>query len=427
MLAGNLGALSRESKLVIGVVSGSEFINHTYLVLLPPILGLLAADFEVSLALLGVAIGVMGGATALFQLPFGYVSDHYDRTIGLGLSLGVGAVGTLVTALAPTFEVLVVGQALIGIGVAGHHPSHFPLLSEAVAEEYRARVFSIRGFAGALGFGAPPVVITGVLALPGTTWRHALALLGVVGLAYGLLAVGLFRRYVSPAVTVPDPTDRSTPAADASAVSRVVGEVRALAAMPAVLALAVLTLIMSTASNGFRTYLVVFFTDGYGLSLSAANLTLTAMFVVGAVVILFGGALADRLQPSTVLMGALAVVCLLIATFASMAVPAVVAMAVAVAVGAVQSGSGPARSKLVDRFAPGGGVGQSFAVMTVGMMLGGTIAPPVVGAVIEVAGLRVAFLVLAGIAATALVFTAAIVTRYDDRVHLPRPGGLLGD
>lgn len=422
-----LGDVSRESKLVIGLVSGSEFINHTYIVLLPPILGLLAADFRVSLALLGVALGARGAATAAFQLPFGYVSDHYDRTIGLGLSLGLGSLGALLTAVAPDFRSLLAAQVLIGVGIAGHHPSHFPLLSEAVAESYRARVFSVRGFAGAIGFGVPPLVFTAVLALPGTSWRHGVGLLGLLGLAYGLVAVVLIRRYVSEAVRVPDPADRAEPAFGTSITEKVRAELRSLAASPPVLALGALTFVTAVVTNGFRTFIVVHLTDGYGLPLATANLTLTAVFVVGAVVMLAGGYLADAIPSGTVLLSVYAVVAVLTAVIASLAIPALLAMLVAIVIGGVRSGAAPARNKLVDRFAPGGAIGQSFAVMTIGMMLGGTVAPPVFGYLIEAAGLRVAFLAMAAVMAVGVAFAAVIVARYDDRFSFSRPFALLED
>lgn len=413
MSTGHLGRVSSESKLVIAVVSGSEFINHTYLVLLPPILGLLAGDFGVSLALLGVAIGARGAATAAFQLPFGYVSDRYDRTIGLGLSLGLGGLGALLTAIAPTFGVLVVAQILLGIGVAGHHPSHFPLLSEAVEPEFRGRVFSIRAFAGALGFATPPIVVTAVLALPGTSWRHAVGLMGLAGLAYGLLAIGLFRRYVGRSVTRPDPAEIPERGAGATVADRILTELRGIASMRAVLALGFLTLVSATAVNGFRTYIVVHLTDGYGLALASANLTLTALFVASAILILVGGSLADRLPAGRVLVAVYAGAGLLTALVASLVIPAALAALVVVAVGGVHGIAGPARSKLVDRFAPTGAVGQSFAVMTVGMMLGGTVAPPVFGYLIDTVGLRGAFLTLAGVTFVALVTAYAVTRVYD--------------
>ena len=47
---------ARDAALVVALVSGSHVVNHLYLVLFPPILATLAADFGVGLAALGDAI-----------------------------------------------------------------------------------------------------------------------------------------------------------------------------------------------------------------------------------------------------------------------------------------------------------------------------------------------------------------------------------
>ncbi|MFC4549911.1 MFS transporter, partial [Halorussus sp. GCM10023401] len=196
--------VTRETLLVVALVGGAEFVNHTYLVLFPPILTILADEFHVSLAALGVAMGVQGAANAAFQLPFGYLSDNYDRRLAFGLSLALGTAGVFVVALAPTFAVLVAGQALLGIGVAGHHPAHFPILADATPEHLRARAFSVRGFLGSLGFGAPPVLVTAMVGVSGLTWRHAVGAVGAFGLIYAAVTLATFQRYVSRDVTAPE-------------------------------------------------------------------------------------------------------------------------------------------------------------------------------------------------------------------------------
>lgn len=124
-LAERVGLPSRDAALVVGCISGSQFINHAFLVLLPPILPILSETFNVSIAQLGLALGVQAFVNTTFQLPFGYLADHYDRTIALGLSSILGAAGAIITALAPDFTTLVAGQVVLGVGVAGHHPSHY--------------------------------------------------------------------------------------------------------------------------------------------------------------------------------------------------------------------------------------------------------------------------------------------------------------
>ncbi|WP_416841789.1 MFS transporter [Haloferax sp. DFSO52] len=409
-----LRSVPTETKLVIGLVSGAELVNHMYLVLFPPILGVLASDFEVSLFLLGLAMGAQGVTNTVFQLPFGYLSDNYSRTLTLGLSLGFGTLGVFIVAVAPSYPVLVAGQLLLGLGVAGHHPTHFPLLSEATPPELRGRAFSMRGFAGNIGFAIPPAFITAAIGLGGLSWRHAVGLIGIAGAVYTIVTLFVFVRYVGPGVTRPDRDDTTDTHTTRPLSQRILAELRSLAAAPAILALTFLAFIAAMSGWGVTTYTVILLTDGYGVGLDTANLTLTAMFLAGAVMVLVGGDLADRLEPGPVIVATFAVVGLLVTLFGSLAIPPVFAIVVALLIGGIRSLAGPARSKLTDSFSGRQALGMNFATITVGTMVGGALAPALFGALIDYVAIQVAFFAIAGFTFLALFVTVAIVYSYDE-------------
>jgi MFS family permease len=406
-----LSDVPRETSLVVGLVSGSQFVNHMYLVILPPILGILAEEYQVTLAALGIALGVQGATNTASQLPFGHLADNYDRTVALAASSVLGAVGVGIVALAPTFEWLVLGQAVVGVGVAGHHPTHYPLLSDATPESLRGRAFSVYGFGGSLGFATPPVFITAVIALSGYTWRHAIGALAAVGLVYAVVVVAVVARRVDDDVTRPNTTGTS----DEPIVARIQSEARALAAAPGILLLALLALLTSTAGWGFTSYAVVMLTDGYGVGRGLANLALTGAFVAGAVAILLGGDLSDRVGPGPVMLasyGLLAAFVGVLAVGALGVVPGAAAVGVVLLIGAVRSLAGPARSKLTDDLSSRGSIGRNFAVTTVGIMLGGAVAPPVFGFLIERNGLPVTFLAVAVVAVAGVAVTFVLVSSF---------------
>ena len=425
-LRSELDAVPRETALVVGLVSGSHVVNHLYLVLFPPILATLAADFGVGLAALGVAMGVQAFVNTALQLPYGYLSDNYDRVITLGLCLGLGAIGAGILAVAPTFEVLLAGQAVLGAGVAGHHPAHFPLLSDATSADVRGKAYSAHGFAGNLGFAAPPVVIVGVTALPGATWRHAFGLIAVVGACYGVVACYVLARHVSNEVTRPNPGADDARSETTSRLARVREELRALGQSRPILGLGVVAMLSSTAFWGVSSYLVVFLEDGYGVASGIASLSLTAMFLTGAGLILAGGVLADRFQPGAILAGAYALVGVAVFALASTAAPPLVAVAIGVLAGSLGSLGLPARDKLADLLSSRSDIGRNFAVVTIGIMIGNTVAPPLFGALIETTGYRGTFTLVGGFAVLAALATVAIVARYRGGMRTG-PGAAAGE
>lgn len=382
------GAVDRRTTLVVGLVSGSHFVAHAYLTVLPPVLPTLAAEFDVGLGALGLAIAALWTTNTVFQLPFGWLSDTYSRTGTLAVSLGVATVGIGLTAVAGSYLALVAAQAVVGLGIAANHPAHYPLLSAATPEDRLGRAYSAHAFGGALGFAAGPAVVTGVLALGGT-WRTALLAVAVGGGVYAALAVAVLATRVDRAVRRP-PERESVPGLRAR-LRGATADVAAAATAPGLMTLVALAFVTAVAAWGVRTYVPVLLVDGYGLSRSGANLVLTAMLVVGAGFILVGGDLSDRRTALGVVLAGY----LLLTGLAGLAASALVPTAAVVACvllldGALNLGR-PARSKLADDLSARADLGKSFALVTVGITAGGAVAPPLFGALIERAGVTPAF------------------------------------
>jgi len=411
-LRDSFDSLSRETALVVGLISGSQFFNHAYLVLLPPIFTVLSAEFDTTIAVLGTVMGAQALANTVVHLPFGYLADNYDRTIALGLSSVFGGVGALATAFATTVPELFLAQVVLGLGIGGHHPSHYPLLTDATDEDARGRAFGIYNFGGSLGFATPPVFITAVIALQGYSWRHAVGAIGAVGLLYAVVSTAVIRWRVSGDVTEPNvkAATEGKPLAE-----RLRAELRGIVASPGILALAALALFSSTANWGVTSYAVVFLTsDVYGASLGLANLTLTGIYVVGAGAILVGGYLTDRSGGGPVLVASFVSFTVLVALIAAGVVPALGAVALFLLLGATRSMAGPARDHLTGELAAGGTTAKSFAVVSVGIMLGSAIAPPAFGYLIEGFGVQAAFFAVAAVGLATTLVTLVVVGAYAD-------------
>lgn len=418
--------MPRNASLVVGLVGGSHFVNHAYLILLPPAFPALSSTFDVSTAQLGLAVGLLGAVVTLLQLPLGYVSDTYSHRLVLGLSLSVGAVGCAMAALAPTFEWLLAAQVVLGVGVAGHHPAHYPLLSAATDESRRGRAYSVHGFAGALGLAAPFALVPAV-ALLGFDWRVAFGGLAVVGGLYAVGCLAAFRGIPRSITHPPDPRSLPGPGdvrvGAAGALARRAGaglraEAGAFVAAPAIVVLTALWFVNSVAAWGVRTYAPTLLAAGYGLDPAAASLVGSVMLGVGAVLILAGGYLVDGVGSVAVMLGGYAALVVLAGGLATAALPLVVAVGGVVLLAATVDVSRPARAALTDAASARGDVGKNFAVMTVGISAGGAVAPPAFGVLIERFGVGTAFYGVAATAAVALLLTVAVRT-----VGAGRPAG----
>nr|WP_255561450.1 MFS transporter [Pseudohoeflea sp. DP4N28-3] len=137
-------------------------------------------EFALSPALIGPLIGAMFIAQGLGQVPGGIVLDRFGtrRTLaGFGL---LAALGSLMVALAGTWQGVMVGRVLIGIGFA---PALNGSISFFVRWAGNARLSTLTGrflFVGMLG----GIVGTGPLslAIESYGWRPVYAALGVLTL-----------------------------------------------------------------------------------------------------------------------------------------------------------------------------------------------------------------------------------------------------
>jgi MFS family permease len=404
-------------RTVVALVAGSHFVNHAYLVLLPPIIGVLASTFDVGIAAIGLAIGVQGAITTALQLPFGHLSDTRSRTLVLGVSLCLGAAGAALVATARSYEWLLLAQVVLGVGIAGHHPAHYPLLAAAAEEDRRGRAYSVHAFGGSAGFAAPFALVAVVTALGGT-WRHAVGLVAVFGFAYAVVCLGLMRG-VDREITHPAPAERRESASRRetlpgarTVVRRAVGGVTALVAAPGIRDLTVLAFVTSAAAWGIRTYTPTLLEAAYGLSPNAANALVSAMFVVEAGLILLGGALTDRIGSGRVMLGGYVALGALAAALSTGALPLVLLASILFFSGTI-SVSRPARSTLADRLSARADLGKNFALVTVGISLGGAIAPPAFGWLLGVRGVETVFAVVALLGFASLGFAYRICRRAD--------------
>ncbi|MFD1599693.1 MFS transporter [Halobellus rarus] len=389
-----------QDRRVVGLVAGSHFVNHAYIVMLAPLVTVLAARFDVSIAAIGLAIGVQNAVVLALQLPFGYVSDAYSRTLVLGISLVVGTLGAALTALSPSYWWLLGAQVILGVGVAGHHPAHYPLLAAVSTAENRGRAYSAHAFGGAVGLAAPYAVVAATTAL-GLSWRVAIGVVTVVGGSYAAYCLYGFRS-VDDEVTRPGlaerpdgrPTLRSVP-------GRVQSLLRTLASSRGILALTVLAFLTSVSAWAIRTYTPSLLAAGYGLPEGTASALTAAMLVVGSGLILVGGALTDRIGTGPVVVAGYGLLTVVAALLATLALPPLALGIVLLFSGSI-SLSRPARSSLADALSARADLGKNFALVTIGISLGGAVAPPLFGYLIDAVGLAASFALVAVLGACSL-------------------------
>ncbi|WP_413734890.1 MFS transporter [Sodalis sp. RH21] len=139
-------------------------------------------------ALIGLAIGIYGLAQAIFQLPFGLISDRVGRKPLIVGGLLVFALGSAIAALTDSIWGVILGRALQGSGAIA--AAVMALLSDLTREQNRTKAMAFIGVSFGVTFAIAMVlgpIITHALGLHALFWGIAILALG--GIVITLLVV----------------------------------------------------------------------------------------------------------------------------------------------------------------------------------------------------------------------------------------------
>lgn len=93
--------------------------------------------------LIGLAIGIYGLSQALFQIPFGALSDHFGRKPIIACGLLIFAIGSLIAGLAHSMTLMIIGRALQGMGAVGS--TILAMMADLTRDEQRTKAMAISG------------------------------------------------------------------------------------------------------------------------------------------------------------------------------------------------------------------------------------------------------------------------------------------
>ncbi|CAA6816213.1 MAG: MULTIDRUG-EFFLUX TRANSPORTER [uncultured Sulfurovum sp.] len=116
--------------------------------------------------LAGLAVGGYAVTQALFQVPFGMVSDKFGRKPVLFFGLVIFIIGSVIAALSDNIYMLLIGRFLQGAGAIGSVVS--AMIADLVKEEQRAHAMAIMGGTIALSFAAAMIIAPTV----GPVWGY---------------------------------------------------------------------------------------------------------------------------------------------------------------------------------------------------------------------------------------------------------------
>jgi FSR family fosmidomycin resistance protein-like MFS transporter len=167
---------------ILVALSFCHLLNDAIQALIPALYPLVKESFKLNFTQIGLITLVFQLVGSLFQPVVGFYTDKHPKPYSLTFGMAVTGCGLILLGLAPSYSVVLLAAALVGVGSAVFHPesSRMARLASGGRHGFAQSLFQVGGNAGtALG----PLLAAGFIVPYGqrhVIWFSALALTGVI-------------------------------------------------------------------------------------------------------------------------------------------------------------------------------------------------------------------------------------------------------
>ena len=238
------------------------------------------AAFDLSLAQVGLVITCFESATALFQVPAGFLGERYGERRLLTLGTLLSAACFILVATAGNVYALCALLVVGGLGASVQHPLAAAMISKAYARNNQRIVLGTYNFTGDMGKFLFPAVAAVVLIF--TDWRSLCMGYGVFGL---ILAIGLYLLLSQPAG---DTVETETEATKVKARGWGIKKKQAFAILSGIG-------FVDTAVRASLIVFLPFLLINKGMPMEKTGLALALLFIGGALGKFLCGVLAEKI------------------------------------------------------------------------------------------------------------------------------------
>lgn len=386
----------------------AHFTHHIITAIAAPLLPLIRTSFNLTYTTSGLLLTAFTLAYGIAHLPAGWLTGRVSPLAMMFLGIGGVGMGGLLFGLAPTYPMLIVANALIGLTGSGYHPAASYLIGHIAKPERRGRWLGMHVIGGSGAYFVAPL-LAGAIAL-GLGWRNTYIVLAVPTIVLGLVFVLLLRRRTR--------AHTESHAAQSDQAPERSGA-RFWAWMIAFLVLTALSGALVGSVIGFVPLMLV---DFHGMREEAAAGLLALVFSGGFWVSPLAGHISDRVGKVPLLV----IACFLVVPviyFLPRVAPGVLLYALLVLTGVFIFVRMPVSESFLFQHAPPRARSTMLGVYFLGASLGGGVFTPVIGRIADIRGFERSFTIVAIAILVVSVATGALLAFLRDQGKVANVSG----
>lgn len=271
------------SILVLGFLA--NFSTIVARLVISPLIPDIIDAFDVSKAIIGIALTVMWAVYALMQYPSGILSERYGERATIITAIGLTAVGSILLSLAPSFQLFVIFSIFLGLGAGLYFAVGTSLLSRMF--EQKGMAFGFHSAGGPLGGVIAPISAAYIGSRYG--WRYGIALGAAISFPVVILMVWRIRSTIprNPTISFRDRLNLST--------------IIELLSRPGIAFTTVIATFATFAWQSYASFFPTFLIEVHGISSGKASVVFGSSFVLMAIGLPIVGFLSDLLGRDTTL------------------------------------------------------------------------------------------------------------------------------
>jgi len=283
MVASTLAAPGpRPLMSVLVALSVAHLLNDLIQSMIPALYPVIKDAYNLDFAQVGLITLAFQVTASLLQPLLGYITDRRPWPYAMVAGMGASLLGLLGLAFASRYPMVLVAAALVGLGSAVFHPEATRMARHAAAgrQGLAQGVFQIGGHAGyAIGplLAAAIVVPRGQASL---SWFSGVALAAMVLMTWTAGRYLAMRREQVTGRGAERPADPRVPAPQIAAAMAI---------------LIVLLFSKNAYTAAFTSYYTFYLIERFGVSVQLSQLMLFGYLAVGAIGVILGGVLGDRI------------------------------------------------------------------------------------------------------------------------------------